>query len=801
MRKAFGSLGILLIGLAARAEPPAPDEVIVTGTRLAGVAGLDSPVPVQLVPESALETYGAQGLAQGLAGMVPAFEAQSWGSGVGNNSLSARLRGLSPNDTLVLIDGKRRHGSANFQVLGGVYGGPFQGGAAADLSFIPAAAIDHVEVLTDGASAQYGSDAVAGVVNIILRHDDQGGAVSAEGGRYIDQGGQTADGSAHAAFSQGPNSWIDLGAEVRYHAHSDRGGLDPRLAGVPGAAQIPYYPHVNKIEGDAAQHLETLALNGGWDGADGWSVYGFSTFGRKDAASYENWRLPNKLPAVYPQGFSPEETIAETDFAGTLGVKGQVLGWSADLSSTFGYDHGDLFNIDSANVSLFAATGQTPTAMRTGGTTATQWTTTLDLSHPFEIGLAGPLTVSFGGETRRETYRLSAGDFASRYAEGSQASPGFSLTDAGDHYRDNLAAYLDLALAPLDGLQLDAAGRIEHFSDFGQAKVGKVTARYEVTPAIALRATAGNGFRAPTLVEEYYSATNVSPTSASAQLPPDSAATRLLGINPLRPELSRDVSAGLVLKLTSAWHASIDFYRVDIDRRIVGSGTVYGSGNPLGSAFNSAAVLAAVAANGNVLDPTVKQTGITVFSNGVDSRTQGLDAALGYRQELGEAGRIDWSFGAAVNGTRVRRILQTPAQILPQQLYDPSALAIIQNEQPIYRLIPGLNWALDGWRVDLRETIYGPSANQLLGDDKIWYRNAIHLKAITDVSVAYDLTSDVTITLGANNLFNTYPDKLNAGLLRSYQRAGDVGAVLQYPSFSPFGFDGGYYFGRLSYRF
>jgi iron complex outermembrane receptor protein len=801
MRLAFGSLGILLIGLTARAEPSVPEEVIITGTRLAGLARLDSPSPVQLVPGGALENFGAGGLAQDLAGAVPAFEAQSWGSGVGNNSLSARLRGLSPNDTLVLVDGKRRHGSANFQVLGGIYGGPFQGGAAPDLSFIPAAAIDHVEILTDGDSAQYGSDAVAGVVNIILRHDDHGGAVTAEAGQYQDQGGQTADGSAYAAVAPTPDSWLDLGAEIRYHAHSDRGGIDPRLANLPGAAQIPYYPRVNKIEGDAAQHLETLAVNGGWDGAGEWSLYGFGTFGRKDAGSYQNWRLPNKLAAVYPQGFSPEETIAETDFAGTLGVKGRVLGWSADLSTGFGEDHGDLFNIDSANVSLFNATGRTPTAMQTGATTATQWTTMLDLSRPFEIGMAGPLTVSFGAEARRDTYSLFPGDFASRYAEGSQALPGFSLTDAGRHQRGNQAGYLDLALMPLAGLQLDAAGRVEHFSDFGDAKVGKITARYQAAPGLALRGSVGNGFRAPTLVEEYYSATNVSPISASAQLPPDSAAARLLGIDPLRPELSRNVSFGLVVQPSSAWHASVDFYRIGIDRRIVGSGTVYGSGSPLGAAYDSAAVLAAIAANGNMLDPTVKQTGITVFSNGVDSRTQGLEGSLAYRQELGEAGRVDWSLGAAVNGTRVKRVLQIPAPILPQRLFDPSALSIIENEQPIYRFILGGAWALAGWRVDLRETVYGPSSNQLLGDDKIWYRNAIHLKAITDLSVAYDVTPAVTVTLGADNLFDVYPDKLNSGLLRSYQRAGDVGAVLQYPSFSPFGFDGGYYFGRLSYRF
>ena len=802
MRNPLVGAGLLLAGLAqADAIAAAPEEVIVTGTRQPGIAFDDSPVPVERVDNAALARFSSAGLAQDLAGEVPSFEAQGWGSGVGNNSLSARLRGLSPNETLVLINGKRRHGSANFQVLGGIYGGPFQGGAAPDLGFIPVSAIDHVEVLTDDAAAQYGSDAIAGVINIILKDERQGGRLAAEGGQYEDQGGRTADASVVLSFPFGANGFLDLAAETRYHAHSNRGAIDPRLGNSGSAAAIPFYPRVNKIEGDAASHLETMSWNGAQELSGEWEFYSFGTLGRKYAASYENWRTPAKLPALYPQGFSPEETLSETDAAATAGARGRLFGWKIDLGATYGYDHGDLFNIDSANVSLFQKTGSTPTRMQTGAVTGAQWTANLDLSRRLALGRFGQFDISWGGEARRDSYRLFPGDYASRYAEGSQANPGFSLTDAGGHGRDAVAAYLDLAWAPVEALLIDVAGRLEHYEDFGAAKVGKVTARYELVPGLALRGAFGSGFRAPTLVEEYYSATNVSPTSASAQLAPDSRAASLLGIRPLRPELSRDLSAGVTGNLGSDWQASADFYSVAVDRRVLGSGTVFGLGSPSGPAYNSAAVLQAIAANGNVLDSSVRQTGITIFSNGADTLTRGMDAKLSHRLRLGEWGSLDWSFAAAVTDTKVRRVLQTPTQILPQRLYDLSALSAVEDETPKYRLILGGVWSWSEWRISLRETLYGPTSNQLLGDNNIWYRNEIHAHAVTDLSIAYDLPAGITLELGANNLLNEYPDKLNPGLLRSFRKAGDVSAVLQYPSFSPFGFDGGYYYGRVSYRF
>ena len=783
-------------------DDSALQEVVVTGTHLKGLRADDSPAPIQLLGSEALSHTGTTDLAQMMANTVPAFNTQAWGGDVGNNILQAALRGLSPNDTLVLIDGKRRHGSASFDVLGGIYGGPFQGGTSADLTFIPSAMIDHIEILTDGAAAQYGSDAIAGVINIITKKNDRGGVASATTGQYFDGGGQTVAGSANAGFKPFEGAYLNLTAETRNHEHSVRGAIDPRVYDYPQAAADPGYPYVNKVLGDAESHVDNFGYTAGYKFDGDWKFYSLGTLGRKSAESYENWRTPAKLPQVYPDGFSPQETLTEQDYAVTAGITGTgPLGWLIDLSSTYSSDHVDLYGKDSANVGLFLATGFTPSTFYTGGFVGTQWTGNLDLTHNFDVNLASPLNVAVGVAARRETWRLMPGDAASRYAEGTQAYPGFSLTDAGSHGRDNAAAYADLAVSPVQKLLVDVAGRFEHFTDIGNTSVGKLTARYDFAPAFALRGTVSTGFRAPTLVEEYYSATNAAPLYAFAQLPPNSPAAQQLGIHKLEPEQSHNFSVGMVLHPAGDLTATLDAYQINIDKRIVGSGTVYGEGNPEGPAFDSAAVTAAIAANGNTLDPQVSQTGINIFSNGVNTRTRGAEMVLSLPQSYASAGHVDWSLTGSWNQTRVTRILQTPAAILPQQLYDQTAISILQDETPRYRFVGAVLWTRDKWAVNLRESFYGPSSNRLLGDDGVWYTSEITFKALTDLEVGYEIFDHLKIAVGANNLFNVYPNKMNASLLQSYVKALDNQAVLQYPGFSPFGFDGGYYYGRITYAF
>ncbi|MCC2955739.1 TonB-dependent receptor [Massilia sp. IC2-477] len=786
-------------------EPGAPGVtgtgvVIVTGTRAAGLKVENSASPVQVLDSASLARTGQPDLIQALAQNLPSLNAQAFGSDMANMTLSARLRGLSPNNTLVLVNGKRRHGTANLAVLGG----PYQGGAAADLNYIPVAAIDHVEVLQDGAAAQYGTDAIAGVVNIILKSNERGGSANLNGGAYMDGGGHTGDGMANIGLRPFDDAFLSLTAESKYHGFSDRGGIDPRvvdpatMAAMPSLVNAPGYPRLNKISGDAQYRQHIAAANFGADFGQDLSLYAFGTYGKKEARAWENYRMPNRLPQIYPFGFSPQETFDEEDYAFTAGIKGQLAGgWRWDLSSTYGKDVAKLGVANSANISLYTDTGSTPLNFAAGEFHASQWTNNLDLSREFEIGWSVPLTFALGLEHRRDTYAIVAGDAPSRYKEGSQSYPGFSLTDAGSHSRNNKAFYVNLSGQPLPGWTVDVAGRYERFSDFGNAKVGKLTSRYDFSPAVALRATYSNGFRAPTLAESYYSATNVSPRSAFVQLAPNSPGARLVGIDGLKPEASTNVSAGLVLNPRPGLAITLDAYQISIRDRIVGSGAIYGSGG----AVNAPAVTAAILANGNVLDPTVVQTGINIFSNAVNTRSRGLEAVATLSSNYGGYGRVDWSAAANYNRVKVIKINQAPAQLRPQTLLDATAISHLETASPRARLNLGALWKTGAWTVNLRENVFGKSSELISSDGAVYYENEVKPSVITDLEVSYQFGKAWTVSLGANNLFNEYPDQVNPRLLAEQRANLDNAAVTIYPPISPFGINGGYYYARLAVKF
>ncbi|WP_145653511.1 TonB-dependent receptor plug domain-containing protein, partial [Pseudoduganella lurida] len=543
-------------------------------------------------------------------------------------------------------------------------------------------------------AAQYGTDAIAGVVNIILKSNNQGLSGNVNGGGYSDGGGHTGDGTANIGFRPTDKSFISLTGESRYHGYSDRGGIDPRVTAPANLAsmpllQAPGYPNLNKISGDAQYHLNTLALNAGYDIDDDTSLYAFATWGKKHARAHENYRMPNRLPQVYPLGFDPKETMRETDYAITAGAKGKFgSAWNWELSTTYGRDKAEIGVEDTANVSLYNDTGFTPTVFHAGTFIASQWTNNFDVSRELDLGWAKPSTFAMGLEHRVDEYEIQAGDPYSRYKEGSQSYPGFSLTDAGKHDRNNKAIYANFIAFPIDGLTVDLAGRYEHFSDFGNAKVGKLTSRYDFTPTFAVRGTYSNGFRAPTLAESYYSATNVGPTSAFVQLAPNSAGAKLVGVDGLKPEASTNISAGIVLNPASNVSVTLDAYQIKIRDRIVGSGSVYGSGG----ATNSPAVVAAILANGNVLDPTVSETGINIFTNAVNTRSRGLELVTTLNSNYGQYGRVDWSLAANYNQVRVLKINQAPAQLQPQTLLDRTAISNIETATPKTRINLGALW-------------------------------------------------------------------------------------------------------------
>lgn len=810
----------------ADASDDATETVIVTGTRATGVDEYSSTSPVQVLTTEEIESAGRPDLMGSLANIVPSFTAQAFGGDMANQTLQAKLRGLSPNHTLVLVNGKRRHTTSSLAILGG----PYQGGAGVDLNFIPVDSIQHIEVLTEGAAAQYGTDAIAGVINLIMKKNPSGASVSySQGGTYAGDGDTTTyTGNLGLEAMQG--SYFSLTAEYREHDHTNRGDIDPRVVdpsridpaegGTFPNTNMPYaagYPYLNKIFGDAAYEMKLVSLNAGIPIGDDTEFYGTATWGDKHAASFENYRLPSRVSYTDPEtgektwfapyGFDPREETEETDYQGLLGVKGTVGTFTWDFSSSYGEDQIDMFTRDSANASLFASTGQTPTNFYDGTYTQTQWTTNLDFTKDFDVGLAAPMTFAFGAEYREETWEAAPGDEGSRYLEGGQSFPGISISDSGKHDRNVTGVYVDFTIKPVDKLTLDIAGRYEDYSDFGDTTVGKLSGRYEVTDDFALRGTFSSGFRAPTLAEEYYSATNVGPTTAFVQMPPNAPATALLGLGAgLQPEKSTDYSLGFVWKPEAGMAVTFDLYQVEVRDRIAATSTFYGTIN---GQLYSQVIVDAIIANGNVLDPAVTasgDTGINLFTNGVSTRTRGADVTFNYATNF-DTLAIDWSVAATYNQTDVTKVRATPPEFgTTQVLFDQEALSNLEDTMPNYTVNLGAVLKWDRVSVSIHELVYGPCSDFANdgGDTNgtpMFYKNEIGVTPITNLEVNFDALEKLTITLGATNVFDEYPDKRNAALREAQFNAGDNGAVAGYPAFSPFGINGAYYYGKLVYRF
>ena len=836
---------------APAAETPAvaPD-IIVTGTRTTGTRAADSSAPIELIGASSIANVGQQDLTQVLAQSLPSLNFQAFGGDTANLTLTAALRGISPNDTLVLINGKRRHTTSNLAVLGG---SPYSGSAAVDLSFVPTAEIGHIEILTDGAAAQYGSDAIAGVINIITKNADHGGSIAVTGGSDYQHGGETAGASANFGFKLGEKGFFNVTGEYKFHNFTQHGNYDRRLfnpdgtlkasdnpVDVAGVQLNPKYPNVNTINGDARYSLYNLAFNAGYDLGDSAQLYAFGSYGNRFAKSYENYRVPTKVHGIpqgsetvnypLPEGFQPLESIREEDFSLTTGIKGDVSKWHYDLSLTYGRDSVGLSTLNSANPALFAQLqAATPTVLTDlqrnfydGQLVNNEWVGNLDITRQFDAGLAKPITLALGGEWRKDGYSIGQGEYASYAYGGAQSYPGFAPTDAGSYSRTGYAGYIDLAIDPVTGLHVDAAGRYEHFSDFGGVATGKFNARYDFSPAFGIRGTVSNGFRAPTLAEEYYSSVNVGPGSTFGQLPPNSDAAQLLGFPKLKPERSTNLSFGFVAHPAPKLQITVDAYQIKITHRIVASGALFGSsggspydanGNPIPANIVSQAILNALTSRKVSLADATSYSGINIFSNGADTRTRGIEATANYASDFGEAGRVDWSLGFNYNKTDLTNIVGLPAAVYnpgttspfvaQTSLLDQNAIDGLTTATPRVKVIADALYTHGPLSINLRETLYGatsqhdsPSGS---GEGPNSALFAIGATAITDIDIGYKVTPAIRFDIGANNAFNkqapTLP--LAPGLTRPLS-----GNVYNAPSsITPWGINGGYYYAKATFTF
>lgn len=751
------------------------EQVIVTGTRDPHQTARKSTSPVLVVSSRQLQQTGQADLRDALTQLAPSLTRSTMNIGNSNMTDALQLRGLTPNQTLVLVNGKRRHTTSVMTD----YTGPQQGSIPVDIDMIPVSAVDHVEILQDGAAAQYGSDAIAGVINIILKHSANELTMQAVNGGYYAGDGFTSGESVNWGTDLGGRGFFDLSAEYKYMDHTDRGGIDNRTG-----------QYDNHIMGNPRIQRETISYNMGYRITDAIEFYSFASYGHVNGESYQNYRLPSVLPQVYPQGFSPQISVSQNDYSFTAGFRGKKFGWDWDLSTTYGGNVADVGMFDTVNPDLYAATGHTPTRFSPMMTfNDTQWTTDAGVRRSFDVPvLAGPLNFALGAQYRYDTYQVGAGEPASYYGGGPSADDGLSPMSASKNYRDVTAGYLDVSTHLLKNWQIDLAGRFEHYTDAGNTETGKASMRYDFNKRVGVRGTISNGFRAPTLAEEHYSNLGVSPTGASGILPVDSKSAILLGSKPLRPERSMNYSAGIVLNPIDPLHISIDVYQISLKHRIT-----------LGGVYNGQQAIDALEAGGFGLPSGLIADDVTAqyFANTSNTRTRGMDITANYLTHFGKFGDVAWDLAINLNKTTITHVDDDQnGQPLLNALYR----GFLTTYTPKNKEIVGFTWSKGAWSVGVHEIRYGKvTSQQQYVTGPYAYSNTVYLpfnnrpKEATNILVSYQITPSWRVGLGANNLFNSKQRRVpySTNYLGVQRYNFDVQQI---------GFNGGYYYFQINYR-
>ncbi|NVZ70212.1 TonB-dependent receptor domain-containing protein [Pseudomonas costantinii] len=758
------------------AKAPTLDRVVAIGTRRSDATALTSAAPVDVINAEELKQTGATSLNQALFQLLPSFNfPQNQSATRGQNPKGASLRGLAPDQTLVLINGKRRHASAVVNISGGV---PFIGAQPVDLDMIPISSIDHVEVLRDGASAQYGSDAVAGVVNIVLKERDSGGQLNTQLGKYAQGDGFSKTTDGWYGLGLPGDGFLTLSFNTLNNKPTDIG--DKYVAG--GQLQDPRW-------GGAGRDKFNLAANAEIGLSDQWRLYSFATFGQDKSVNNTPPLLannPNNVPGIYPGGTIPKYRYRYEDGALTVGTRyeDETLG-RFDLSATYGRDKHDELAFDTVNPSYGL---NSPTKFNVATLINDQTNLGLDYAKDLDVNWSShPLTVSAGIAYRHEQYRLEQGDYES-YSFGGingvqvgavQAS-GLTPDDAGTYKRDVGGVYFGLEHQLTDKFQVGLAGRTEHYSDFGSATTGKLSARYDFTPQVGLRATVNNSFRAPTLGQigtSWTTTTNVDINGnpvLTRMLPADNPAARALGAEPLKPEKSTNYSLGLVLRPIEQASLTIDAYQISIRDRLLYSGGI----------------------SGPRAEQILQQAGFGQYTwaqfmtNAANTRTRGVDIVGKYNLDLAQYGALSLSAGYTKARTTIEKVHENPNgfDILTRE-----ARGFLEHGYPEDKLVLGATHKIGAWTIALSETRYGEYRKYAASEANAQYDQTFAAQWNTDLDVNYAFTQQLRLSVGANNLFDSKPDDFNT---RLRQTPGQ-----QYSYLSPSAPEGAFYYTRLSYDF
>ncbi|MFT6418702.1 MAG: iron complex outermembrane receptor protein [Cognaticolwellia sp.] len=823
---ALSGLSAMTVTFGAVAEESNADEnierIMVTGSRRNDRTVAESTSPVDIIDIESMSATGQLEVSQILSNLLPSFNYPKAALNDGTDHASpATLRGLAPDHTLVLINGKRRHSGALLN-LGGSVG---RGSTAVDLNMIPTSAIKNIQVLRDGAAAQYGSDAIAGVINIILKDGDEGGSFAVTYGKYdtevagvkeiksktivgnelvFEDGGdihrsdgETTTIAGDIGLSLGEDGFLHLAFESRDRAPTSRNGYEarqvynPLVDGSVDPRELDF-DHANNFRVGRADIQDlSFVYNLGYSFNNTTELYSFGTYGQRDGDSAAFFRQPKqgRSLGIFPDGFLPHITTDVVDTAIVVGVNGELDEWNWDASIDYGKNDFGLGNENTVNSSLG---DNSPTSFYNGALIYDQTIVNLTFDNMLDFGLYDDVFFAIGVEYRKENYEIVAGEEASYIDGGSQGFPGLPASTAQG--RNNLGLFIELDTDLTDNLNVALAGRYEDYSDFGTNFTSKLAARYVVNDNLSFRGAISTGFRAPSLAQTSYTtvSTIFVDDGSGGQIPQESGlfpvntpVAQALGAKELTPEESVNMTLGFVYT-QGAFNFTVDAYNIKIDDRIVLSENISGS------AVDDILTAADVSGVGSA----------RYFTNAIDTETQGIDVVGTYDLDLNDMGSLVLSAAVNIGDTEVTHLKANPSElnVLGDSyiLFSEREIARFESSAPDSKLNLSATWHMDDLKVSLRSTRFGEwrdpqSDGYVEVNDAQW---------ITDLDVAYQVTDNIKLTLGVNNLFDSYPKVANEFLNEDgSERVSTFGRIIPFSPFSPYGVDGRFVYGRISMNF
>lgn len=812
---------------AAGASDQVGNEIIVTGTRRDNRTVTQSAVPVDVFTSEDLIRQGTADTNSLLQALIPSFSVPQSAISTGSSFVRPpNLRGLPPDQTLVLVNSKRRHRSALVNIDVSALSLLSQ---SVDLSQIPAIALERVEVLRDGASAQYGSDAIAGVLNFTLKNDNSGFAAQARYGQYYEGDGSDYQVALNKGFALGDSGFFNVSAEYVNSGPTSRGTQRP------GALQLslehPELTIPNPVQHWGKTELEAVHLfaNGGVD-LGGGELYFFGNYGHGEGRENFNYRqplntanfsrtalfgvtyyldvLPNgnrdstgrtfNFTQLLPNGFTPIFTGTIDDLSGTAGYRGDAGELKYDLSATYGQNQLRYHLDNTVNPSFGPAT---PTSFYLGELKQSETNFNADFSYPVDVGMASPLNVAWGAEYRREAYEVGlgnraawdAGPFARQVVQrpdlttfvvtssvGSNGSVGFGPNSAGLSARRSYAGYVDFEVDATDALTLGAAARYEHFNTFGGTANFKGIARYEFSPAVALRGSISTGFHAPSPGQTNVNNVNLNFVAGSTTpiqtgtFAVTHPASVYFGAVPVKPEKSLNITGGLVITPGAGINLTVDYYNIRIRDRL-GLSRAF-----VLTAADRSALLALGVTNADELNQ------VQYLTNSFATRTQGVDAVLTSVLRTESAGTFNTALSVNYNKTKV--IDRNPLIVSNDRV------ANLEHVLPKVRVNLSETWTKGRFSLLTRVNYY----DSFTVTASSGVAQTFGAEVIADVEASYEFNDHFTLAAGVQNLFDNYPDKD----LRSIDPfTGLPGNGNQYIDASPFGYNGGSWYVRAGIKF